>query len=105
MRRSMVLSIVGAVPVGVGLAAGWAYYGPGSHDGCSHKMEVSNTLAASETVCPVTGEGIPSPEHASGKSVYKGKTHYFCCPTCKPEFDKEPERYLHPQHGNHPKAG
>jgi YHS domain-containing protein len=28
------------------------------------------------------------------KSVYKGKTYYFCCPECKPSFDKEPEKYL-----------
>ena len=28
------------------------------------------------------------------KSVYKGKTYYFCCPGCKPQFDKNPEKYI-----------
>ena len=28
------------------------------------------------------------------KSVYKEKTYYFCCPGCKPQFDKDPEKYL-----------
>jgi YHS domain-containing protein len=25
--------------------------------------------------------------------VYKGKKIYFCCPGCKPEFEKNPEKY------------
>jgi YHS domain-containing protein len=25
---------------------------------------------------------------------YKGKKVYFCCPGCKVEFEKEPEKYL-----------
>ena len=28
------------------------------------------------------------------KTVYKEKTYYFCCPGCKPQFDKDPEKYL-----------
>ncbi|RJO66582.1 MAG: YHS domain-containing protein [Myxococcales bacterium] len=27
-------------------------------------------------------------------SEYKGKHVYFCCPACKPMFDKDPEKYL-----------
>ncbi|MHC4546052.1 MAG: YHS domain-containing protein [Planctomycetota bacterium] len=27
-------------------------------------------------------------------TVYKGKKVYFCCPGCKPEFEKNPEKYL-----------
>ena len=30
---------------------------------------------------------------AKWKSEYKGKTYYFCNPTCKQKFDKEPEKY------------
>lgn len=26
-------------------------------------------------------------------SDYKGKRYYFCCPGCKPAFDKEPAKY------------
>jgi YHS domain-containing protein len=43
--------------------------------------------------CPVTGNKIASASKAAGKSVYKGKTYYFCCPGCKPKFDKNPAEY------------
>ena len=46
-------------------------------------------------VCPVMGNKIPDVTKAAGKSVYKGKTYYFCCPGCKPKFDKNPEKYIH----------
>ena len=25
---------------------------------------------------------------------HKGKTYYFCCPSCKARFEKDPEKYL-----------
>jgi YHS domain-containing protein len=25
---------------------------------------------------------------------YKGKKVYFCCPSCKGEFEKDPEKYI-----------
>jgi YHS domain-containing protein len=45
-------------------------------------------------VCPVMKERIPDVTKAAGHSVYKGKTYYFCCPGCKPLFDKDPTKYL-----------
>ena len=30
---------------------------------------------------------------ASEKSVHNEKTYYFCSPSCKAAFDKEPEKY------------
>lgn len=45
-------------------------------------------------VCPVMGTNIPDITKAAGKSVYKGKTYYFCCGGCKPLFDKNPEKYI-----------
>lgn len=54
----------------------------------AHKKVVS-------AVCPVMGTKIPDASKAGGgKSVYKGKTYYFCCPGCKPVFDKNPEKYI-----------
>ena len=50
--------------------------------------------AAAELVCPVTGEKIASVKDATGSSVYKGKTYYFCCGGCKPAFDKNPAKYV-----------
>lgn len=46
------------------------------------------------SVCPVMGTKIPDVSKAAGKSVYKGKTYYFCCPMCKPAFDKNPAKYI-----------
>ena len=49
---------------------------------------------AKPLVCPVTGEKIASVKDAVGSSVYKGKTYYFCCSSCKPAFDKDPAKYV-----------
>lgn len=46
-----------------------------------------------EVRCPVMGEVVKNPATAA-KSVYKGKTYYFCCPGCKPKFDADPEKYI-----------
>ena len=32
-------------------------------------------------------------------SDYEGKTYYFCSYNCNKQFDKDPERYLHPEAG------
>ena len=32
------------------------------------------------------------PETAPAKTVYKGKTYYFCAPGCKAAFEKDPEK-------------
>ena len=45
-------------------------------------------------VCPVMGSKIESKEQASGSSVFEGKTYYFCCGGCKPEFDKDPASFV-----------
>jgi YHS domain-containing protein len=31
---------------------------------------------------------------APARTVYKGKTYYFCAPGCLRAFEKDPERYL-----------
>jgi YHS domain-containing protein len=31
---------------------------------------------------------------AANKTVYEGKTYYFCCAGCKKTFEKDPQRYL-----------
>lgn len=49
---------------------------------------------AARLVCPVTGTKIASVKTAVGHSTYKGKTYYFCCPECKPKFDKNPAKYI-----------
>lgn len=49
---------------------------------------------------PVCGMEI-DPKEAAGKSEYKGQTYYFCSPDCKKAFDKEPEKYMSPDHKHH----
>jgi YHS domain-containing protein len=43
-----------------------------------------------QTVCPVMGGKI----NKEFFTEYKGKKVYFCCPSCKPEFEKNPEKYI-----------
>jgi YHS domain-containing protein len=33
-------------------------------------------------------------EKTKHKTVYKGKTYYFCAPGCKIAFEENPEKYL-----------
>ena len=41
---------------------------------------------------PVCGMQVNEAE-AAAKVDYKGKTYYFCSPSCKATFDKHPEKY------------
>jgi YHS domain-containing protein len=45
-------------------------------------------------ICPVTNSTFKKSQ-AKDSVVYKGKTYYFCCYGCKPEFLKNPEKYIH----------
>ena len=33
------------------------------------------------------------PAKAAAKSDYRGKTYYFCSPSCKAKFDAEPPQF------------
>lgn len=33
-------------------------------------------------------------KHAKLKTSYKGKTYYFCSPSCKSTFEKNPEKHV-----------
>ncbi len=52
---------------------------------------------------PVCGMTIEDSE-AAAKSVYEGATYYFCSPSCKADFDKEPESYITVKGGSPPLA-
>ncbi len=42
--------------------------------------------------CPVSGEEFKvGPDTKAVK--YKGKTYYFCCPSCMPAFKKTPAKF------------
>ena len=38
---------------------------------------------------------------AKWKSIYKGKTYYFCAPGCKKAFDEEPDVYISGKNSGH----
>ncbi len=44
--------------------------------------------ARAALICPVTGDKIASAAKSYAHETYKGRTYYFCCPDCKPRFDK-----------------
>jgi YHS domain-containing protein len=54
-------------------------------------VQTADANAATEQkLCPVMGNPIDKKYYTE----YKGKKVYFCCPMCKPEFDKNPEKYI-----------
>lgn len=52
-------------------------------------MHKKSAMKSAAMICPVTGDKIASTKAAVGHETYKGKTYYFCCPECKPRFDKD----------------
>ena len=46
---------------------------------------------------PVCGMKVDAGKAGDRRSVYGGKTYFFCNPSCKERFDREPERYLKKQ--------
>lgn len=45
---------------------------------------------AIDPVCKMTVDEMT----AKFKTVYNGKTYYFCAPGCKFVFEEDPEKYL-----------
>ncbi len=67
--------------------------------GCKKKPEataqvvVKENVASevtSQTTCPVMGGNI----NPNIFTEYKGKKVYFCCPSCKDIFEKDPDKYI-----------
>ena len=53
----------------------------------------SSEMQAGEAIDPVCGMSVEI-AGARHTSVYAGRIFYFCCPACKREFEREPERFL-----------
>lgn len=62
------------------------------HKPAASKTAAKKTVKPEMAFCAVTNEEFPKAK-ASGTSVYKGKTYYFCCAGCKPSFDKAPAKF------------
>ena len=66
---------------------------PHEHPAAAQPSEQAMTEtagAAEQTTCPVMGGAI----NREIFTEYQGKKVYFCCPACKPEFEKDPEKYI-----------
>jgi YHS domain-containing protein len=46
------------------------------------------------TTCPVSGEKLGGDMGAPYVFTYKGQEIKLCCPHCKKEFDKNPDKYV-----------
>ena len=68
----------------------------GSAHAAKAKPKPKPSAKVAPPVCPVMGTKINNKDKSAGKSVYKGVTYYFCCAGCKPEFDKNPAKYVKP---------
>ncbi len=64
-------------------------------DGADAASMQEHADEAIDPVCGMTVE-IAGARHTS---VYAARTFYFCCPACKREFEREPERYLQEKKG------
>ncbi len=57
--------------------------------------------AGTKATCPVSKEQF-TVSASTVRSEHKGKHYVFCCPECKPDFDKDPEKYLRTKAGSEP---
>lgn len=70
-------------------------HGMMNHGGMMHHGDAGTaaTGATAKVKDPVCGMEV-DPATAAAKSVYAGKTYYFCSQEDKDKFDKDPETYL-----------
>lgn len=62
-----------------------------SEPAASAEAEEASSAEIEQTTCPVMeGNKIDKDVFV----MYKGKKVYFCCPSCKAEFEKDPEKYI-----------
>lgn len=47
-----------------------------------------------DVVCKMTFPEESAEELGAEKAVHKGKTYWFCSPTCKHEFETDPARFV-----------
>ena len=77
----------------------WAHEGHEHAEGSEKKVvNIVGNVVGEESgkiklQCPVTKDWFVLDEKTP-KTVYKEKTYYFCCPACKPKFDKDTEKYI-----------
>src|SRR5256885_13522493 len=89
-KYALALALITAVPV-------FAHGKPGEHAKKGEKRAAPTSFESQPALgtwakCPVSGDVFrvgPDTEFAT----YKGRVYAFCCPDCKPDFDKDPAKY------------
>jgi len=56
------------------------------------KAEISKSVNAGNTICPVTGQKIE--EKTKATYEYNGKEYNFCCSMCIDKFKSDPQKYI-----------
>jgi hypothetical protein len=83
---------IAAAAIAVSLfASAAAFAGPPTKPAAKASPAAKKTAA--KQYCAVTGEELGSMGAVGGSSIYKGKKYLFCCPGCKPQFDKNPAKF------------
>jgi len=94
--RNLLIGLVIVILTGLGV---WYFLGRTAKHPTMPSMQHEGIMSTQEgsslemVECPVTGEKIHK-GMAAGKTVYKGKTYYFCCAGCPEKFKNNPEKYL-----------
>ena len=64
---------------------------------CAAVLFSASAVRAEETgayTCPVLHNPIDKVTKETQFSDFKGVRYYYCCDGCKPQFDKNPDKYL-----------
>lgn len=104
MRALLTIFFSVAITVALSNSSIWAHEGDehATEDSKQKTVNVIGNVVGEESgkikiQCPVMKTWFMPDEKTpekTPKSVYKDKTYYFCCPGCKPQFEKDPEKYL-----------
>jgi YHS domain-containing protein len=92
MKNTYKYSLVGLITIAL-IGAIFLYTSKECKPHHNKKCSSHQNKEISTVSCPVMGTKIPK-EKAYDKTDYNGKTYYFCCGGCKPEFLKNPEKYI-----------
>lgn len=90
LSAAALLATLAGVPV---FAQGHDHGAHGNHQGHGDAQAAAPAKSTTKAVDPVCGMEIEKAS-AVAKSVYAGKTYYFCSEDEKAKFDKDPESFL-----------
>lgn len=90
MKRALTAAVAGSIAAGA-LVAGSivAFAGQEKAAPAAKPSPTVKKAAAKKPSCPIMNHEVAKPDPKM-KSVYNGKSVYFCCAGCKPAFEGKP---------------